>query len=268
MACVYERTVNVERAVGYVRSAARDGAELVCLQELFNTTYFPREVDARHFALAEPIPGPSTEPLRALARDHGVVIVASLFEEVFDGEYFNSSAVFGRSGQLVGVYRKSSIPITKTPSLEGYEKFYFRPGNTGFRTFEVGLPGPIGILICYDRHFPEAARALALQGAQLILVPATTSGMSRSAWELELRAHAMQNMCFVGGVNRVGDEGGFDWYGSSVWIDPRGEVLARAGDREDEVLMADLDFDQVEAVRREWGFFRDRRPDLYALLTE
>jgi beta-ureidopropionase len=268
MACVYEKAVNVERALAHIRTAAEKGPELVCLQELFNTTYFPFEVDARHFALAEPIPGPSTEPLMELAREQGIVIVASLYEEVFDGEYFNTSAVIGRSGELIGIYRKSSIPITKTASLEGYEKFYFKPGNTGFRTFDVGLGPPMGILICYDRHFPEAARALALQGAELILVPSTTSGMSRSSWELELRAHAMQNMCFVGGVNRVGDEGGYHWYGSSVWVGPRGDVLARAGDSEDEVLLADLDFGEVEQVRREWGFFRDRRPDLYTLLTE
>jgi N-carbamoylputrescine amidase len=268
MACVYDKAANVNRTVEYIREAADRGAELVCLQEFFNTTYFPLEIDSRHFDLAEPIPGPSTETLMELARERRLVIVASLYEKVFSGEYFNTSAVIGASGELIGIYRKSSIPVTKTPSLEGHEKFYFRPGNTGFCTFDVGLGPRVGILICYDRHFPEAARALALQGAELILVPAATSGMSRSAWELELRAHAMQNMCFVGGANRVGDEGGYDWYGSSVWVGPRGDVLARAGDSDDEILVAELDFGEVESVRREWGFFRDRRPDLYTVLTE
>jgi N-carbamoylputrescine amidase len=267
MACQYEKDENVERAVHLVDEAAAGGARLICLQELFNTTYFPVEVDSRHFALAEPIPGPSTEPLRQLARERNVVIVASLYEKVFAGEYYNSSVIIGTDGEIAGLYRKSSIPITETKTLRGYEKYYFRPGDTGFKTFDVGLGVRLGILICYDRHFPEAARALALQGAELILIPATTCGMSRSAWEVELRAHAMQNMCFVGGVNRVGDEAGYDWYGSSVWIDPRGEVLARAGDSEDEVLFAELDLSAVEEVRGEWGFFRDRRPDLYSLLT-
>lgn len=268
MACVYDKVVNLGKAVEYVRVAAEKGAELVCLQEFFNTTYFPAEIDERHFDLAELIPGPSTEPLMEVAREHRIVIVASLYERVFAGEYFNTSAVIGASGDLIGIYRKSSIPVTKTATLEGHEKFYFKPGNTGFRTFDIGLGPRLGVLICYDRHFPEAARALALRGAELILVPATTSGMSRPAWELELRAHAMQNMCFVGGVNRVGDEGGYDWYGSSVWIGPRGDVLVQAGDRDDEILVADLDFAEVESVRREWGFFRDRRPDLYTVLTE
>jgi predicted amidohydrolase len=267
MSCEYDKATNVERTLQLVDQAVSEGAQLICLQELFNTTYFPVEIDARHFALAERIPGPSTEPLQELARAKGVVVVASLFEKVYEGSYFNSAVIIDAGGKIAGLYRKSSIPITETESLRGYEKFYFCPGDTGFRTFDVGVGARIGILICYDRHFPEAARTLALQGAELILVPATTCGMSRSAWELELRAHAMQNMCFVGGVNRVGDEAGYDWYGSSVWIDPRGEVIAKAGDSEDEVLVADLDLEEIRGVRQEWGFFRDRRPDLYSSLT-
>jgi N-carbamoylputrescine amidase len=266
MTCEYDKQANVEKALTLVAQAAATGARLVCLQELFNTTYFPVEIDPRHFALAEEIPGPSTRPLQELANKHDLVIVASLYEKVFDGEYFNSAAVIDADGEIAGVYRKSSIPLTDTPTLRGFEKYYFRPGNTGFRTFDTALGVPFGTLICYDRHFPEAARALALQGAQLILVPATTCGMSRSAWEIELRVLAMQNMCFVGGVNRVGEEAGFDWYGSSVWVDPRGEVLGRGGDSDDEVVVSDLDFMEVARTRTEWGFFRDRRPDLYSPL--
>jgi len=268
MACVEDKEANVARAVGYLHAAADQGAELACLQEFFNTLYFPVDIDARHFALAEPIPGPSTDAVAQVARERGIVVVAPLYEKVFDGEHFNSAAVIGTDGSVAGVYRKSSIPMTKTEWLEGYEKFYFRPGNTGFRTFDVEVGRRFGILICYDRHFPEGARALALKGAQLILVPAATAGRSREAWEVELRALAMQNMCIVGGVNRVGDEAGYDWYGSAVWIGPRGNVIARAGSEHDEVLVADLDFSEVDAVRKEWGFFRDRRPDLYGALTD
>jgi N-carbamoylputrescine amidase len=157
------------------------------------------------------------------------------------------------------------VPDTETDSIRGFEKLYFERGDTGFLTFD-GVGPRYGVLICHDRHFPEAARSLVLQGAELILVPASTSGMSQAVWEVELRAHALQNQCFVGGVNRVGVEDGYRFYGSSVWVDPRGNVLARGGDS-DEVVVADLDFSQVDAARSEWRFLRDRRPDLYSELT-
>jgi predicted amidohydrolase len=266
MACDYDKQANVDKAVQLVTDAAAAGAELVCLQEMFNTRYFPVNKDPRPFALAEPIPGPSLEPLQELAREHGITIVASLYEQAPDGRRFNAAAVLGESGELDGIYRKSSVPDTDTETLRGFEKFYFERGDTGFRIFD-GPGAPFGILICYDRHFPEAARALVLQGAELILVPASTSGMSRDVWELELRAHAVQNQCFVGGVNRVGNEEGYDFYGSSVWVGPLGDVLARGGDSGDEVVIADLDFSEIEVARTRWRFLRDRRPHLYSGLV-
>jgi N-carbamoylputrescine amidase len=266
MACGYDKRSNVEKVVRMVEQAADAGAKLVCLQELFNTTYFPVDRDPRHFALAEPIPGPSLQPLQALARERQLTIVATLYEQAPDGTRFNSAAAIGAGGEVDGVYRKSSVPDTETDSIRGFEKFYFERGDTGFVTFD-GVGPRYGVLICYDRHFPEGARSLVLQGAELILIPASTSGMSRAVWEVELRAHALQNQCFVGGVNRVGVEDGYTFYGSSVWVDPRGNVLARGGDSADEVVIADLDFSQVEAARSEWRFLRDRRPDLYSELT-
>jgi N-carbamoylputrescine amidase len=266
MACEYDKAANVEKAVRMVQAAAADGARLICLQELFNTTYFPVDKDPRHFALAEPIPGPSLQPLQDLARERQVTIVATLYEETSAAERFNSAAVIGAGGEVEGVYRKSSVPNTDAGLIRGFEKFFFQPGDTGFRTFD-GIGVPYGVLICYDRHFPEAARSLVLKGAELILVPASTSGMSRAVWELELRAHAVQNQCFVGGVNRVGIEDDYTFYGSSVWVDPRGNVLARGGDSDDEIVIAELDFSHIAAVRNEWRFLHDRRPDLYSELT-
>lgn len=266
MACEYDKQANVDKAVELVRDAAGAGAELVCLQEMFNTRYFPVNKDPRQFALAEPIPGPSLKPLQDLAREREITIVASLYEQAPDGRRFNTAAALGASGEVEGIYRKSSVPDTDTESLRGFEKFYFERGDTGFRTFE-GPGTRFGVLICYDRHFPEAARSLVLQGAELILVPASTSGMSRDVWELELRAHAVQNQCFVGGVNRVGNEEGYDFYGSSVWVGPHGNVLAQGGDSGDEVVIADLDLSEIEVARTRWRFLRDRRPDLYSGLV-
>lgn len=266
MSTKYEKEPNLQKAESLIREAAAKGAQLVCLQELFNTIYFPFEIDQRHMALAEPIPGPSTERMQRIAKEKEIVIVAPIFEKSLDGLNFNSAPVIGTSGDLLGVYRKSSIPLVSVPSLVGMEKYYFAPGATGFLTFDTPFDLRFGILICYDRHFPEAARTLALRGAQLILAPTATTGMSRDTWELELRAHAVANGCFVGGVNRVGlDEGGDSrhWYGSSLWVDPRGAILSQASDTADEILLADLDLSLVQQVRNDWGFLRDRRPDLY-----
>lgn len=271
MTTEYEKGNNLKKAEGLIRKATAGGAKLVCLQELFNTVYFPFEIDPRHTELAEPIPGPTTDRLRALAGETGAVIVAPIYEKAMDGLLYNSAAVLMPDGSLAGVYRKSSIPLAYTESIVGIEKYYFAPGDTGFITFDTPFDVRFGILICYDRHFPEAARALALGGAQLILVPTATTGMSREIWELELRGHAVANLCYVGGVNRVGVDQGGDtrhWYGSSLWINPTGEIIAQAGETDDEILFADLDFSVVSKLRNTWGFFRDRRPDLYGGLTK
>jgi len=265
-----DKEKNVEKAASLVREAAQGGAKLVCLQELFNTIYFPFEIDQKYMDLAEPIPGPASERMSQVAKEVSVTIVAPIYEKAMDGLLYNSAAVIGPDGGLSGVYRKSSIPFAHTESIVGIEKYYFAPGDTGFLTFATPEDVRFGTLICYDRHFPEAARSLAIQGAQLILVPTATTGHSRDIWELELRGHAVANICYVGGVNRVGvDEGGDTrhWFGSSVWVDPKGQIIAQASDTDDEILYANLDFSIIPELRNTWGFFRDRRPDLYGDLT-
>ena len=270
MGSEYDAAKNTARADRLVREAADRGARIICLQELFNTIYFPYELNSRHLDLAEPLDGPTMEHMQGLAGELGVVLIAPIYEKALDGLLYNSAPVIGPDGNLLGVYRKSHIPIVSVPSLTGVEKYYFTPGNTGFITFATPFGATIGILICYDRHFPEAARVLALEGAQIVYVPTATTGMSRYLWELELQAHAVDNVYYVGGVNRVGvDEGGSEshFYGSSMWVDPKGKIISQAGDAEDEVLVADLDLSAIPRIRNDWGFFRDRRPDLYGSLS-
>jgi beta-ureidopropionase len=266
----YEKEQNVLRAERLIRSAAAEGAQLICLQELFNTVYFPFEIDPKYFEMAESIPGPTMERMQAIAREEGVGLIAPIFERTIEGLYFNSAAAIGKDGVVVGIYRKSSIPLISTSSMRGFEKYYFAPGDSGFQVFDTGVGVSVGILICYDRHFPEAARALALAGAQVIVIPTATSGNSRALWEIELRGHAVANLCFVGGVNRVGLESGggpAHWYGSSLWVGPEGETLCQAGDTGEQVLIADLDLARLSRLRADWGFYRDRRPDLYQSLA-
>ena len=270
MSTVYDKEANTAKGERLVRQAADQGAQIVCLQELFNTIYFPYEMDPRHLELAEPIPGPTTDRMQEVARQTGVVLVAPIYEKTIEGMLFNTAPVIGTDGELLGIYRKSHIPLVSTPTLTGIEKYYFAPGDTGFVTFDTPFGIKFAVYICYDRHFPEGVRAFALQGAQLMVVPTATTGMSRYLWELELRAHAVDNIMFVGGVNRVGvDQDGSDshFYGSSVWVDPKGQIISQAGDQDDEILLADLDFSVVPQIRNEWGFFRDRRPDLYGAVA-
>lgn len=266
MTTEYDKTKNVRKAEEYVREAAGRGASLVCLQELFNTVYFCFEMDDRHFQLAEPVDGPTITRMRELARELEITLVAPIFEKAFDGSYYNSAPTIGPDGELLTVYRKSHIPLVNDPSITGLEKYYFTPGDSGFLTAPLE-PTRVGTLICYDRHYPEGARALAMNGAEVVVVPTATAGMSKYLWDLELRAHAVDNVYYVGGVNRVGkDTGGGPntFYGSSMWVNPRGEVLAQASASEDEVLLAELDLSLCAEIRNKWGFFRDRRPDLYA----
>jgi len=270
MSTEYDKAHNVKRAVELVSEAADRGARIVCLQEMFHTIYFPFELDPRHLDLAEPLDGPTMEAMQEAARANGIVLIAPIYEKAMDGLLYNTAPVLGPDGELLGIYRKSHIPIVKVETLTGYEKFYFTPGDTGFVTFDTPFDVTIGILICYDRHFPEGARALALNGAQVVFVPTATTGMSRYLWELELRAHAIGNIYYVGGVNRVGYDGNGSqnhFYGSSLWSDPKGQIMAQAGDEDDEIVIADLDVSVIPSLRNEWGFFRDRRPDLYGDLT-
>lgn len=263
---------NRQKLMAFAAQAADQGADVICFSELCTSHYFCTEESDDNFALAEPIPGPTTEEMAAIARSRGVAVVVPVFEREVSGEFYNSAAVIDRSGELVGRYRKSSIPVMKTDEGVSNEKYYFKPGNLGFPTFALAGGPRIAIIICYDRHFPEAFRTAALGGAEVVFVPTASSrGRLRSMWEIELRAHAFQNLFFVAGVNRVGiDDGGArsrDHFGSSLIINPYGEVIAAANDRDEGVVCADVDLKLVGEARARLGFLRDRRPDAYGLVA-
>ena len=268
-----DKEANIQTAVRLVRQAAAQGARMACLPELFNTMYFCVETRQEYFDWAEPIPGPTTDRMGALARETGIVLIAPVFERAPDGRFFNSAAVIGPDGAVIGKYRKSSIPFmdaSRSPEPRGNEKFFFSPGDLGFPTFDTPF-GRIGILICYDRHFPEAARVLGLGGAQILFVPTATTFMTRYLWDLELRAHAVANIYYVCGVNKVGvDVGGStrNHFGNSMVINPRGEILAQASDTREDIAIAEVDLAVIPELRSLWGYYRDRRPDRYGPLLD
>lgn len=271
-----DRQKNVDKATALARQAAENGARIITFPELATTTYFCYERNEAFFDWAEPVDGPSVEQMRGVARETEMVIVFP-FYELDAGRRFNTAVVIGPDGELIGKYRKNSIPAILRTQTAGEtpadEQFYFARGDLGFPVFQTPFGITLGILICYDRHFPEAARVLGLQGAHLVVVPtATYRPWIRDVWEIELRAHAIANNYYVGGVNKVGaDIGGAEgrWYfGSSLFIDPKGRVIERAGDQHDEIIYADIDPQVVEDTRDLWGFFRERRPDAYGLVTE
>jgi N-carbamoylputrescine amidase len=274
MAMSSETAVNVERAVKGVRDAAKAGAEVVCLPELFRSPYFCQREDAHLFDLAEPVPGPSTQTLGRAAKEAGVAVVAPVFERRAPGLYHNSAVVIDASGEIVGLYRKMHIP--DDPCF--YEKFYFTPGDLGFRAFDTHA-GRIGTLICWDQWYPEGARLTALQGAVVLFYP-TAIGWhphekdahgtaQRDAWRTIQRSHAIANGVYVAVVNRVGHEvppeggPGLQFWGSSFLCDPFGVVVAEASTDEEEVLVGEVDLRRLEDVRRNWPFLRDRRVDAY-----
>jgi N-carbamoylputrescine amidase len=270
MSCSTDLKANLKKAESRIRQAAAKGAKIICLQELFRTEYFCKTEDSKLFDLAETIPGPSTEALSKLAKELKVVIVASLFEKRAKGVYHNTAAVIDADGKLLGIYRKMHIP--DDPGF--YEKFYFIPGDLGFKVFETRY-ATIGVLICWDQWFPEAARLTALAGADILFYPTAIGWKAdkkeeaesyRSAWETIQRGHAIANGVFVASTNRVGGEGEFKYWGNSFVADPFGAVLGRAGDSE-EILVADCDLGAVEQTRREWPFLRDRRIDAYSQIT-
>ncbi|HZU16919.1 MAG TPA: nitrilase-related carbon-nitrogen hydrolase [Candidatus Dormibacteraeota bacterium] len=258
----------VERHVELVRHAAAQGARITCLQEIFHGPYFPAEQDPRWYATAEPESGPTVSRMRGLARELGMVLVVPFFEEAQPGVYYNTAVVIEADGSVVGKYRKTHIPHVG-PCF--WEKFYFKPGNLGYPVFETSV-GRVGLLICYDRHFPEPARALGLKGAELVFNPsATVESVSRYLWELEQPAHAVANGYWIAAINRVGVETPLSearFYGSSYFCDPRGRIVCRASDHEDEVLVCDVDLEMNREVRNTWQFLRDRRPELYGELTQ
>ncbi len=268
MTCVDENDPepNFTKAMQMVDEAASRGANIVALQEIFNTPYFPnRPRDSKkYFEMAETIPGPTTDRVAAKAKEHGIVIMAPIYEKEMAGVYYNSSALLGPEGELLGLYRKMHIPH----SDDFIEKYYFKPGNLGFPVFETPF-GNVGMLICYDRHFPEGARALGLEGADILLVPVASPRPTASeVFVKELMGMAIANQYFVAAVNRVGVENGDEFYGTSLVCDPRGNVIAKAGDKEDEVVVSEVDLDQVADTRNNWLFYRDRRPDAYDILID
>jgi len=258
----------ISKHVGLVAKAAAEGAQITCLQEIFNGPYFPAEQDPKWYATAERDDGPTVTRMRGLARDHGMAMVVPFYEEAQPGVYYNSAVVIERDGTVLGKYRKTHIPQVG-PCF--WEKYYFKPGNLGYPVFETSV-GRVGLIICYDRHFPEVARQLGLKGAELVFNPsATVESLSRYLWELEQPAHAVANGFWVAAINRVGTEEPLNphrFYGSSYFCDPRGQIVARASEDADEVLVADLDLDKVREVRNTWQFLRDRRPETYRELTE
>jgi beta-ureidopropionase len=263
MNCSGKREENLVRAEKMIREAASKKAQVLLLPEVFHELFFITDLNARYFETAEQIPGPITDAMCKLARELGVVIVAPIYESVDRSVYYNSAAVIDADGKLLGVYRKNHIPLNTI----FYEKLYFKPGNLGYPVFDTRF-GKIGILICHDRHYPEGARALALNGAEILLIPSATpdKSLSRKVWEKELCAHAIFNEYFVAGLNRTGVEGNYVYYGQSVVFDPTGEMMAQAGPDE-EVLIADCNLDLITQRRRAWQFYRDRRPDTYGILT-
>jgi beta-ureidopropionase len=257
-----------ERSIELAKQAAADGAQVLCFQELFYGPYFCQVQDSEYFSYTEQIPdGPTTKRMQELAKETGMVLVVPMFEVEQEGFYYNTAAVIDADGTYLGKYRKTHIP-----HVNGFwEKFYFRPGNTGYPIFDTAV-GRIGVYICYDRHFPEGWRALGLAGAKIVFNPSATSrGLSMYLWNLEQPAAAVANEYFIGAINRVGTEplGDNDFYGSTYFVDPRGQKVGDpASDTEDEVIVRDLDMDMVEEVRQQWAFYRDRRPDAYGPLVE
>ena len=255
-------------AVDAIGVAASAGAQVVCLQELFYGPYFCQVQDPDYFSYTEAIPdGPTTQQMREVARQHGVVLILPMYEEEQPGLYYNTAAVIDADGSYLGKYRKTHLPQVKG----FWEKFYFRPGNLGYPIFDTAV-GRIGVYICYDRHFPEGWRALGLAGARIVFNPSATSrGLSQYLWRLEQTAAAVANEYFVGTINRVGVEplGDNDFYGQTYFADPRGQLIGdAASDTEEEIVVRDLDMDQLREVRDLWAFYRDRRPDAYGPLTQ
>jgi beta-ureidopropionase len=261
---------NVAKACDYVREAGSNGAEIICLPELATTQYFCIGMHPEFFDYAEPVEGPSMQKMQQAARDANAYVVFPFYEKVKDGELYNSAAFIDRQGNVVGLYRKNMIPAIKVDDeIDGNEKYYFRPGNLGYPVWDTDLGIKVGVTICYDRHFPEGPRCLALNGADILFVP-TATPLGGEMWEVELRGHAIANLFWVGAVNRVGrDRGGFplEFYGNSLWSGPNGEVKAAATSEGDEILYCEVDTAVSKHYRDTWGFFRDRRPEVYREVT-
>ena len=262
------RQFMLDKHLALIEEAAGRSVEVLCLQELFTSPYFPAEQSDRWRQLAERVPdGPTVRLMQEQAQKHGMVMVVPVFEEEITGLFYNTAAVIDSDGSYLGKYRKNHLPHVD-PGF--WEKFYFRPGNLGYPVFDTAR-GKVGVYICYDRHFPEGARALGLAGAEIVFNPsATVAGLSEYLWRLEQPAHAAANGYFLGAINRVGVEQPWEigeFYGSSYFCDPRGQIIVQGSRDRDEVIVGDLDLDEIAQVRNTWQFYRDRRPDTYGELA-
>lgn len=254
----------IDKHVAMIADAADQGVQVMCLQELFYGPYFCAEQDAKWYTLTEHVPdGPTTQLMCELAKKHEMVLVVPVYEEDMTGVYYNTAAVIDADGTYLGKYRKTHIPHC-APGF--WEKFYFRPGNTGYPVFDTRV-GKVAVYICYDRHFPEGARCLGLNGAEILFNPsATVAGLSEYLWKLEQPAHAVANQYYVGAINRPGTEPPWNighFYGTSYFCDPRGQIVAEGSRDEDAIVVTDMNLDLIREVRNTWQFFRDRRPDAY-----
>ncbi|MCX6936988.1 MAG: carbon-nitrogen hydrolase [Verrucomicrobia bacterium] len=280
-ACVADPKANLAKALALAEKAAKKGARIICTQEMFRSQYFCQSEDHAHFGLAEAIPGgPSTLAFQKLAKKHGVVVIASLFEKRASGLYHNTAVIIDADGSVLGVYRKMHIP--DDPLF--YEKFYFTPGDTGFRAWDTKF-GRIGVLVCWDQWYPEAARLTAMQGAEILFYPtaigwhpsekATYGTNQHGAWETIQRSHAVANGCYVAAINRVGHEtiagvggDGLEFWGQSFVAGTSGQILAKASVDQEEIMLVPVDLDKVDVTRTHWPFLRDRRIDAYSDLTK
>src|SRR5438132_1791495 len=260
------REAAIEAHIPLIEEAGKRGVQVLGLQEVFNGPYFCPSQDAHWYDIAEPVPGPTTELMATYAKKYKMAIVVPVYEREAAGVYYNTAAVYDADGSYLGKYRKNHIPHTSG----FWEKYFFKPGNLGYPVFKTRYAN-VGVYICYDRHFPEGARLLGLNGAEIVFNPsATVAGLSEYLWELEQPAHAVANGYFIGAVNRVGEEKPWsigEFYGKSYFCDPRGKIVAQASRDKDDVLVADLDLDMILEVRKVWQFFRDRRPETYSILT-
>lgn len=265
--CEEHRKAMIEAHIPYIEEAARQKVQMLCFEEIFTGPYFCPSQDSKWYDLAEPIPdGPTTQLMCEYAKKHEMVIVVPIYEEAMTGVYYNTAAVIDADGTYLGKYRKNHIPQVKG----FWEKFFFKPGNMGYPVFKTRY-GNVGVYICYDRHFPDGARCLGLNGAEIVFNPsATVAGLSEYLWKIEQPAHAVANGYFVAAINRVGTEAPWnigEFYGQSYFVGPRGNFIATASRDKDELLVADLNFDEIREVRDLWQFYRDRRPETYQELV-
>ncbi len=258
IACTEEKARNIDKAVSFAKIAIEKGAQIICFQELFTTHWFPKEMSQEHFALAEPLGGPSVQKMQQLAKDSEVVLVCPMFEAGEGTCFYNSAVVIDAGGSIVGTYRKVHVP--QIPLWE--ERYYFIPGDAGFPVFKTRF-GTIGIQICWDNFFPEGSRILSLKGAEIIFSPTAAAFASQKKWQHVITGNAISNSVYIFRVNRVGSEEKQDFYGMSFCVSPDGELLGQPTGMKEGIALIDIDLKEIRSIRKEWPFFKDRRPEIY-----